>query len=936
LGEIKNAAEPEGGKMLKRHRLMTHEPESLDERYFKEVRPELYKLHAMHSQYGSRKGRTLAEHLDSACQFVLTVSKIANVPEDKRVFILAATAVHDLNKLDNHGRDVKKLARDRTFLKEQLHRAGVDELVKTDEDLELVRRLIESHSGHNNTDGMRFIAEDPEVKDQIKRWSAMLIGGDLFDLGIEEEKRIRKVETELTVAFGRDSHLFKVRLSEDRGYLTSLLMSACEEVLHKHGLHTLALEPDGQIFEGVAFPAEDLTIEIAKQWQKRIDRVFGGNIEQLVTDKSTNGIKVDHQAIQQDQEATLEQVDTLLAKKYSNFKASKVAESIKTYSEKAGKDVVARAIQLGLIPISIADEFAIAEGLKAAYVSYRQVKPSITPNHVWRKIASHMRLSDEQCQALEGFEVQYGRCLFAVKASEQGMSGVQEALKESFQMRLMQKSEDEADLDVSDTLVNAVRYLINLPVSLRKQSFFNELSAYIEADPNERSSLGSIRAEISKLRKPQMPPETKVQVFSNRLQGGSSKDPVRCADSLSALSYQLMQVGAGFPNAKKKSKSGGEAPVHIYYLHFSLPKGSSPDLQSIWRKWLRDTASIDANGGTITIDELHLYQDSKLAFKSDKFEGFSLPKRPEFIHSTVTVPVVWGDVNNSIALLKSLRLALELSLALDFGFPFILSANLEVDPEWDVFGRVEGIPSSLQPLLGSGIYRRQGHLSQTEREAVVTAEEVLERLQWIGQLAISVASLKKKDDALYDLARAAQRPLELYHVLLRWILREQDEPNLESTWTRIREPLTNLLNSLMSIEHDRVSGYLKQAAKIAEGAKLRGSSFRRTAQAEPFTEFIKAVRSRKAHMDWETIFAALVQDYHTRLDRIREHGVGATKYEQIKQFYQVLKNLFEDVYQSRPEKLLTDSKTLEAAYLFFLQEARQELKAQTKQELVTK
>jgi CRISPR-associated protein Csc3 len=84
-------------------------------------------------------------------------------------------------------------------------------------------------------------------------------------------------------------------------------------------------------------------------------------------------------------------------------------------------------------------------------------------------------------------------------------------------------------------------------------------------------------------------------------------------------------------------------------------------------------------------------------------------------------------------------------------------------------------------------------------------------------------------------------------------------------------------------------------------------------------------------MDWETIFAALVQDYHTRLDRIREHGVGATKYEQVKQFYQVLRELFEEVYHSRPERLLTDSKTLEAAYLFFLQEARQELKAQTKQ-----
>jgi CRISPR-associated protein Csc3 len=170
--------------------------------------------------------------------------------------------------------------------------------------------------------------------------------------------------------------------------------------------------------------------------------------------------------------------------------------------------------------------------------------------------------------------------------------------------------------------------------------------------------------------------------------------------------------------------------------------------------------------------------------------------------------------------------------------------------------------------------------------------------------------------------------LQLYYVLLRWALREQDDPNLEGLWNRIKDPLMTLLENLMSEEHDRVSNYLKQAARIAEASKLRGSSFRRTAQAEPFSEFIKAIRTRKSHLDWDTVFASLVQQYHNRLDRIREYNVGATKYEQIKDFYQVLRQLFDEVYNSRPERLLSDRKTLEAAYLFFLQEARQELKAE--------
>ena len=234
---------------------------------------------------------------------------------------------------------------------------------------------------------------------------------------------------------------------------------------------------------------------------------------------------------------------------------------------------------------------------------------------------------------------------------------------------------------------------------------------------------------------------------------------------------------------------------------------------------------------------------------------------------------MWGDANPSLALLKSLRLALELSLSLEFGFPFNLSASLEVESFNHIYGRVEGIPSALQPLLGSGQYNRE------------EAEEILKRLRCLGKLATSVASIQKVDDCLYDLARAAARPIELYYVLLRWILREQDNPNLGDNWRRIRDPLNTLLKSLMPNDNTLLTKYLKEAAQVAAEAKIWGSSFKRTAQAEPFTALIAAIRSQKSHLDLDVIFAALVQQYHTRLDRIREHGVGANKYEQVKRYY---------------------------------------------------
>ncbi|MGK7883358.1 MAG: hypothetical protein AB4057_01885 [Crocosphaera sp.] len=898
---------------MKRSGLFNRQPKSLEERYFNEIRPLLYELHGTHIQYGSRKGRTLAEHLDSACQFVLTVSKIAKVPEQKQGLILAATAVHDLNKLTDKDdkRNVKALAREQAFLEEQLELVGVRELVKTDEDLELVRRLIERHSGHNTTDGMRFLPEDPN----IKRWAAMLIGADLFDLGIDKETRVRKVENELTVALGRNVQLFEVTLSEDKGYLTSLLLSACEEVLLSYDLQTLAINPNGQIFLGAKFPEQDLATEIARKWQTKIDKVFGSNVEQLV--KATkDGIKVNEQAIQQNSDGSIEAVDKLLVKKFKSYKADKLTQDINKYGGDAGEQAVAVATKLGLYPVANAEDFSLSEGMKAVYLSYREA--DLSPSDAWDKIAEYIGITPEQRSALEAFNAQYGRCLFAAqvaksKGFEKGLEKIQYALKNSFELRQTETKE------VSEELINAVRYLLNFPVSMNWQGF-HELDAYIEANPRLRCSLGTTSIRVRELISNQMPPGTKVQSFSNRLPGGMSAEPKRRGDNLASLSYQLLAVGANFPKSSKQD------PL---YLHYALPEGSSPELKCIWQKWLEEKSSINPDRGTVTVDELQLMRDNIIAFKANKVVGAALPKRPEFTQSSVIIPLFWGDVNSSLALLKSLRLALELALAPDLGFPFVLGGNLEIRPQWDIFGRVEGIPSSLQSLLGNGQYYRQGQLTEKQQETILTAEEVLERLRCLGKLAISVANLAKKDDCLYDLARATQRPLDLYFVLLRWVLREQDDPKLETIWSRIKEPLNKLLRSLMSKEQELVSRYLKQAALIAETGKLRGSSFRRTAQTEPFSEFIKAVRSRKSHLDWDTVFASLVQQYHTRLDRIREHGVGATKFEQVKEFYKVLRQLFDEVYHTRPERLLSDRKTLEAAYLFFLQEARQELKARS-------
>jgi CRISPR-associated protein Csc3 len=886
--------------------LLNRAPETLEDRYFQTIRPRLYGLHGKHHQHGVRASRTLAEHLDSACQFCLTVSRLANVPEPQRAVLLAATAVHDLNKLDGaNGRNVKNLARNQTFLKEQLEQAGVGSLVQTEADLELARKLIERHSGHNVSDGARFLPEDP----QIERWASILRAADLFDLELAEEKLAQKIRTELIHALGRPCELYRVKITEDRGYITALLLSACEEVLARHQYHVLALFPNGILIEGPARPELDLTAEIAAAWQTKIDQVFGGNIEQLVR-ATKDGIKVSAQAVQHDRDEVLNVVLALLEKKKAGFKLEKVQADVEKWgNQKVEPAELQAALAVGLAPASTSEDFGLSEGMKAAYLSYREVEPELSTKQVWDRIAAHMGLSEPQRQSLEPFDALYGRSLFAAKAVPKGMSGVIAALQESLELRNGETQSDHGD--ISEDMITAVQRSLSCPF-IQIVTGRDELTAYTEANPRQRCSLGATLRETSSLSSDKMPIGTKVQMFSNRLPGGMTSDPVRQAEPMASLAYQLMTVGAHFPAAKK------EPP---YYLHFALPQGACPDLLRIWRDWLEDTQATNGEGGPVTLDELKLYRDRERVFKANKVVGLALPKRRDFVHSTVTIPITWGDTTASLSLLKSLRLALELSLAPEFGFPFVLSAGLQIEVTSHIFGRVEGIPSALQPLLAIenaqvGMYDRP------------QAEEILTRLRCLSDLAIAIVSLSKLDDCLYDLARACSQPFSLYFVLLRWILREQDEPNLGFNWHRIREPLHTLLRSLMPIDNTALTKYLKQAAQIAAEARLWGSSAeKRTSLAEPFVEFTTAARCQKTYMDLDFMFAALVQKYHTRLDRIREHGVGLTKLEQIKSYYTVIRQLYEEVYQSRPDKLLSDQKNLEAAYLFFLEEARREVRA---------
>ncbi|MHC5720842.1 MAG: CRISPR-associated protein Csc3, partial [Nostoc sp.] len=111
-----------------------------------------------------------------------------------------------------------------------------------------------------------------------------------------------------------------------------------------------------------------MTKEIAAVWQSKIDQVFGNNIERLVR-PTKDGIKVTYQAIQQNIEEVLVNVEALLERKKAGYKSDKIAKDVTKWGEAAGTDALKKAAELQLLPVSNAEDFGISEGLKAAYLS---------------------------------------------------------------------------------------------------------------------------------------------------------------------------------------------------------------------------------------------------------------------------------------------------------------------------------------------------------------------------------------------------------------------------------------------------------------------------------------------------------------------------------------------------------------------------------------
>jgi CRISPR-associated protein Csc3 len=322
----------------------------------------------------------------------------------------------------------------------------------------------------------------------------------------------------------------------------------------------------------------------------------------------------------------------------------------------------------------------------------------------------------------------------------------------------------ERNLQVWDSLPT-------VPVQAQTINFRDSLRRYADSKrPDRQCCYCSSSLPAEEWMAIQVPSSLGVQSFSNRLDGGSLRDPKRNVCAVCRTQFILEKLAW----ESHRDKQGGE--LVTFYLHFFPYSFFTPPFLHAW--WLsikniRDTQNYRALFLN-TSDYLLQWHDhpkyfdnwqrdygqfqEKVRYTSRGLEGLGIPAYSETISNTPVLPLIVSGNNYGLKFLLALEKTVVLARWFDCRIllsrlptPLLNLANEKLGDD-PIALLIENVPSSMSWLLPQNIFTRKD-------------------LKWLctklGTLHAIARELATDGDQLllvYDLVSAAAHdPLTLYH-----------------------------------------------------------------------------------------------------------------------------------------------------------------------------
>ena len=894
-------------------------------------------------QRGAKAGQSLYLHIMNGICVLERLRPILELDDIEIQVLFSAYSVHDLNKLNqfqdekrsfNYLANAKNVSAALTNLEMERFFPEWQDYLK---DIEV---LVRAHSRYYNTyDETLDLNYDPYSleKNRLLKYLVPIIRAmDVIDLSKTLEERTKKQDflKEINSLFDDVKYKFvHHKVSEQRGVFTNLIHNEIARYLEtEKDLLPLLYYPDGVAYlvdqnSDVYITTDEITA-IGNSVVDNIESKTRGKFSKFIQNSSA-GIKIDEKCLLlrlSFQEIWNEVRNIISEKNYATnvdamndrSRGRLQEERRKLLSSKSGKKNPDPAAQIALIDEILAKEvyllrpddvaLRIGELVRTYYIFLNKHFSSAIPD-AWTYIYDLLKLPEIEGTTLRqrytAFNALYDRGYIIGRDlrynSEMSFEEVYELILQDGSS-LMETLQTESEFRV---LKDYLRKYIDFDFAVgRDKDFATNLTRYVKDNHIQCSTCGS-EFDTDLWMKADVPPNIKVQQFSNRLQGGSSREPKRRVCSVCRTQYMLDKICYNVTSG-----------TSTFFIHLYPPSFFTDGLIKAFRAAHNRFRDPDFPAVYIkTYDAFRIYSETAqlvLPVSKTKSNGNPIPEFSEALGNILTIPVnTPGQNNHTENLLFAVKNALLYQRFLgcravltDSSIP-IFSSN-----EFSHFF-IDHIPPAFR-----------GWLTDNDLDSNMT-KQAFDQLINLHNIQVKIGSFET-DDLVRLIRSLNYNALELYYVTHKMIKREQagNEPLHFAT---VRDTAQLIAVVVAQKGGEAIMSYIKELARIAWEGRLRGQSRTDTSLAKPLDIAFDCLdRWNENRFKREDIRAFTSKEIARAIERLTpSEYLSETRrlkiLQQSAEFVDVLINqLLDGTYQGELNELVEDHRKIRSTYIFYL------------------
>ena len=928
---------PEGEELLFSLGIYS-EADNLFQTYVEEIANKKLRDYQEIIQYGAKAGESLYLHITNGIFVLERLRPILDLDDLEVQLLFSAFSVHDLNKLQefqdekrsfNYLANAKNVSAVLTNLEMERFFPEWHDYLK---DIEV---LVRAHSRHYHTyDETLDQTYDPYLhdRDRLLNYLVPIIRAmDVIDLSKTLEKRAKKVDflRELNQILDVQYQFVYHKVSEQRGILTNLIHNEIAKYLEtKRDLLPLLYYPDGVAYlvdrnRDIQITADEITT-LGNRVVNHIESRTSGEFRKFIQG-SPAGIKVDEKclALGLSFEQIWNEVRNIISERKYAAKVDDMNDRCRRRLQDAREKLEGTqpskknpnpAAQVALIDEILAedahllppDDAAVRIGeLVRTYYIFLNKHFSQTIPDAWKYIYDLLELSveieDPTCRprytifnALSDRGYIIGRDLYN---NGKDFDEIYELIVYDG-TSIMETARPASEFGVLADYVH--KYVDFSFAADRGRNFATNLERYVEGNHVQCSTCGA-EFETDEWMKPDVPANIKVQYFSNRLEGGTSREPKRRVCSICRTQYMLDKI------CYNVGGSTATFFIHLYPISFftdvfirafqrAQENFSNPDFPSVFLK---------------TDDALRTYREKtqlELKFSWTKINGNPLPKFSEALGNILTIPVNTPGKNHTEEVLYAIENALLYQRFL--GCRVVLTDSSIPLFSGDEFSHffIDHIPTAFR-----------GWLTDNDLDSDMT-QQAFEQLLKLHSIRSQIGSIDA-DDLVRLIRSLNYDALELYYVTHRMIKREQ-AGNEPLQFTTVRNTAQAIADVVAQKGGEPIMSHIKELARIAWEGRLKGDSLKDNALAKPLDVAFDSLERWQSERETEEEARAIMsKDIARAIERLDQRFFGATKLDKISQFVKVLfDRIYKDLYQGNLFDLLENRKRIRSGYLYFITE----------------